>query len=69
MAWVLVVDLTDAYIQSLISRNGFTDVTSQHPEFGAPYVVEDLDGGITIYGDADGARKGMLQAYRLIQDS
>lgn len=69
MAWILTENLTDAYVQSLITRNGFTNVTDQHPEFGSPYVVEDLDGDILIYGDMNSARVGMLNSYRLIQDS
>lgn len=71
MAYVLNADLTDAYIESLITRNGYTNVTSQPPynEFGLMYIIMDLNGNIQGFGDMPSARDWLVQQYVLIQNS
>lgn len=68
MAYVLVTNLTDAYIQTLITRNGFTDVTSQHPGLGM-YVIQDLDGNLSVYRDMASIRDEMIRQYLIQQNS
>lgn len=71
MAYVLNVNLTDAYIQSLITRNGYTDVSHQSPydEAGLLYVIQDLNGNINGFGDMPTTRDWLVQQYLIIQNS
>lgn len=71
MAYVLNVDLTDAYIQSLITRNGFTSVIDQAPYnmFGWLYAIQDLNGNVQGFQDMPSARDWLVTQYVLIQNS
>lgn len=71
MTYVLNTNLTNDYIQSLITRNGFTDVTSQSPynEFGWLYGIMDLNGNVQAFQDMSAARDWLVQQYVLIQNS
>lgn len=70
MTYVLNADLTDAYIQSLIARNGFTSVIDQVPfnEFGWLYAIRDLNGNVQGFGDMPSARDWLVQQYVLMQN-
>jgi hypothetical protein len=71
MAYVLNTDLTDSYIQSLITRNGFSNIVSQSPynEFGWMYAIEDLNGNVAGFTDLPSARDWLIQQYVIIQNS
>jgi hypothetical protein len=65
--YVPTANLTDAYIQSLITRVGWQDVTAQHPDWVSPgqYVLQDLSGNLTIYV-METARIALINAYVLM---
>lgn len=67
MSYVLIENLTDTYIESLISRNGFTNVTVDGGNF--LYSIQDLDGNVTNFQDMDSARRWLINNYVLIQNS
>lgn len=69
MAYVLNADLTDTYIQSLMTRNGFTNTASEHPEWGFLYVFKDLNGLETGFSDMPSARDWLIEQYVIIQNS
>ena len=71
MAYVTNANLTDTYIQSLITRNGFTSVINQEPfnEFGWLYAIQDLNGNVQGFGDMPSARDWLIQQYVIIQNS
>lgn len=67
--YVPTANLTNAYIQSLIARVGWTDVTAQHPDWGFMYIIQDLDGGLNGFGDMTSARTALINAYTLMTNS
>lgn len=69
MAYVLNANLTDTYIQSLITRNEFTDVTADHEDWNAMYVIQDLNGQLNEFFDMSLLRDWLIQQYVIIQNS
>lgn len=69
MAYVTNNNLTDAYIQTLITRCGFTDVTAQHLDWGEPYVIRDLNGQLNGMAAISVARDWLITQYLIIQNS
>lgn len=67
MAYVTNANLTMAYIQTLVARNGFTDVTSNFP--GHFLCVQDLDGNVSFYNDIASARDDLIMKYVIQQNS
>lgn len=64
-------DLTNTYIQSLISRNGFIDVTLQYQSQnidGWVYAIQDLEGSVSFYYDMASTRDDMIRKYLIIQN-
>lgn len=64
--YVPTPNLTDAYIQSLIARVGWTDVTAQNLSWGYMYVFQDIDGGMNASNDMNSARNLLINAYVLM---
>lgn len=67
MTYVLNADLTDEYIQSLITRNGFSDVTAE-VQNGYLYVIQDLNGNQLNIGSMQDARDWLVMQYLIIQN-
>lgn len=66
--YVINDDLTDPYIQALITRNGFTDVTPPDQDYPL-YQIQDLDGNVQNCYDMPSARTYLIQKYLIIQNS
>lgn len=73
MAYVPNNQLTNSYIQSLITRANFQDVTSQYydPQWiGIYYVVRDLNGNDSFFDtNRAGVRDFCIQQYVIQQNS
>ena len=67
MSYVISANLTMEYIQTLITRVGFTDVTESFPEHFL--CVQDLDGNVNFYHDLSAARDQLINAYLIQQNS
>lgn len=67
--YVPTANLTDAYIQSLVQRVGWQDVTAQHLDWGCVYIIQDLDGNFNGFGDMTSARTALVNAYLLMTNS
>lgn len=65
--YVLIADLTDEYIQELITRNGYTDVTQ--PDSYYPYSIQDTDSNIDNFGSIQQARDWLITRYLIVQNS
>jgi hypothetical protein len=63
--YVLNENLTDEYIQELITRCGFTDIT---PPDEQPYWIQDLDGGISITTNLPGVRNYLITQWLIQQN-
>jgi hypothetical protein len=55
------------YIQSLITRCGYTDVTENFS--GRFLCVQDLDGNVIFYNDYASARDDLIMKYVIQQNS
>lgn len=72
-AYVPNNQLTDEYVQTLITRAAFTDVTAEYypPELvGIYYVIRDLNGQDNDFGpNMSGVRDFCIQQYVIQQNS
>lgn len=69
MTYVSNDNLTDAYIQSLITRCRFTDVTAENQDWGELYVIQDLNGQLTGIPAMSVARDWLISQYLIQQNS
>lgn len=73
MAYVPNADLTDAYIQTLITRANFVDATGEYydPEWvGIYYVIRDLNGNDSFFNDnRSSVRDFCINQYVIQQNS
>lgn len=73
MAYVPDSSLTDEYLQTLIARAGFTDVTAEiygSDLVGIYYAIRDLNGRVTYYdGNRPLVRDQMITQYLIQQNS
>lgn len=65
--YILNANLDDAYIQELITRCGFTDVTQ--PGSYWSYAIMDQDGITSNMGSINGARDWLIQKWLIQQNS
>jgi hypothetical protein len=71
VAYILDADLTNEYIQSLITRANFTDATGEYyPDLiGQMYIIRSLNGVETTYYDRGQIRDEMIRQYLIQQNS
>lgn len=71
MAYVIDANLTSEYIATLISRVGFTDVTSSYPPdiYGEVLAIQDLNGNINFFSNLGSVRDFLILAYVIQQNS
>lgn len=67
--YVVNADLTDSYVQYLISRNGFSDVTQANLIQEVPYVIQDLNGNNWNFNNMAEARDWLIIQYMIQQNS
>ena len=68
MAYIPNNALTLEYVQSLITRCGFTDVSSEHPDEGL-ISIRDLNDATSTFYDLASARDSLVLAYVIQQNS
>lgn len=70
MAYVLNVDLTPEYIQTLIDRNGYVLLSTPDPtDPYTQYNLQDLDGAVTNCWGMISARNFLVDRYVIMQNS
>ena len=64
--YVYAAWITDDYLQQLILRNNFTDVTTPEQQSWGEYHIQDADGNVTTCSDKVSTRNWLINQYILI---